>query len=97
MALERHDSHDSHDSYKRRENTKMARFVLTALGGSSIEWYDFFLYSTAAVLIFPVLFFPSGIPSYVALIASFSTFAFGFLARPIGAIVSVIEQGAKRR
>ena len=90
MALERsdsHDSHDSHDRYKRRENTKMARFVLTALGGSSIELYDFFLYSTAAVLIFPVLFFPSGIPAYVALIASFSTFAFGFIARPIGAIV----------
>ena len=82
-----YDSHDSHDRYKRRENTKMARFVLTALGGSSIEWYDFFLYSTAAVLIFPVLFFPSGIPAYVALIASFSTFAFGFIARPIGAIV----------
>ena len=78
MTLERHDKH---------ENTKMARFVLTALGGSSIEWCDFFLYSTAAVLIFPVLFFPSGIPSYVALIASFSTFAFGFIARPIGTIV----------
>ena len=63
---------------------RIRRLVLTVLGGSSIEWYDFFLYSTAAVLIFPVLFFPSGIPSYVALIASFSTFAFGFIARLLG-------------
>ncbi len=38
-------------------NTGMVRFAATALGGSSIEWYDFFLYATAAVFVFPALFF----------------------------------------
>ena len=64
-----------------------AQLAATALGGTSIEWYDFFLYGTAAALVFPVLFFPEDLPAYVALIASFSTFAVGFLARPIGGIV----------
>ncbi len=65
----------------------MRRLASTALGGTSIEWYDFFLYGTAAALVFPALFFPEDMPRYVALIASFSTFAVGFLARPIGGIV----------
>ena len=65
----------------------MRKLAATALGGTSIEWYDFFLYGTAAALVFPVLFFPEDLPAYVALIASFSTFAVGFLARPIGGIV----------
>lgn len=78
MALERRERH---------ENTEMASFVVIALGGSSIEWYNFFLYAIAAVLVFPVLFFPPGVPPYIGLIASFSTFAIGFLARPIGSIV----------
>ena len=65
----------------------MRKLAATALGGTSIEWYDFFLYGTAAALVFPVLFFPEDLPAYVALIASFSTFAVGFLARPVGGIV----------
>ena len=56
----------------------MRKLAATALGGTSIEWYDFFLYGTAAALVFPVLFFPEDLPPYVALIASFSTFAVGF-------------------
>ena len=68
-------------------NTGMVRFAATALGGSSIEWYDFFLYATAAVFVFPALFFPADVPDYVALIASLSTFAVGFVARPIGAVL----------
>ncbi len=67
--------------------TSMRKLAATALGGTSIEWYDFFLYGTAAALVFPVLFFPKDLPAYVALIASFSTFAVGFLARPVGGIV----------
>ena len=63
------------------------RLALTGLAGSSIEWYDFFLYATAAALVFPTVFFSSTLPPLVALIASFSTFAVGFLARPIGAVV----------
>ncbi|MFK7916360.1 MAG: MFS transporter, partial [Pseudomonadales bacterium] len=60
---------------------------LTALAGTSIEWYDFFLYATAAALIFPTLFFSPDMPPAIGLIASFSTFAVGFLARPIGGVL----------
>lgn len=65
----------------------MRKVALTSLAGTSIEWYDFFLYGTAAAIVFPVLFFPADMPAMVALIASFSTFAVGFLARPLGGII----------
>ncbi len=65
----------------------MQKIALTALAGTSIEWYDFFLYATAAALIFPTLFFSPDMPPAVSLIASFSTFAVGFLARPIGGML----------
>ena len=52
--------------------------------GSALEYYDFFIYASAAALIFPQLFFPSGNPT-VAIIASLLTFAIGYLARPVGA------------
>lgn len=65
----------------------MRKIALTALAGTSIEWYDFFLYATAAALIFPTLFFSPDMPPAVGLIASFSTFAVGFLARPIGGVL----------
>ncbi|MDT7794929.1 MAG: hypothetical protein QOD59_4370, partial [Mycobacterium sp.] len=51
-----------------------------------IEWYDFFLFSTAASLVFPQLFFPSGNET-VGTLLSFATFAVGFLARPIGGLI----------
>jgi metabolite-proton symporter len=63
------------------------KVALIALGGTSIEWYDFFLYGTAAALIFPTVFFPQDIPPLVGLLASFSTFAVGFFARPIGGVL----------
>ncbi len=65
----------------------MRTVAMTALGGTSIEWYDFFIYGTAAALVFPILFFSDDMPRYVSLLASFSTFAVGFLARPVGGIV----------
>ncbi|PPG05413.1 MFS transporter [Pseudoclavibacter sp. RFBI5] len=54
--------------------------------GSVLEYYDFTLYSQAAALVFPVVFFPTGDPT-VALISSLATYAVGYVARPIGAIV----------
>lgn len=66
--------------------TNMRKVALTALAGTSIEWYDFFLYATAAALVFPSAFFPDASPA-VGLILSFSTFAFGFIARPVGGIL----------
>jgi MFS family permease len=65
----------------------LIRIALVSLAGTSIEWYDFFLYGTAAALVFPKLFFAQSLPPLVALIASFSTFAVGFIARPIGAVI----------
>lgn len=65
----------------------MARVALTSLAASSIEWYDFFIYGTAAALVFPKLFFAAGLPPAVAQLASFSTFAVGFIARPVGGVV----------
>jgi MHS family shikimate/dehydroshikimate transporter-like MFS transporter len=61
--------------------------VATAnLIGTTIEWYDFFLYGTAAALIFNKLFFPAFDPMIGTLLA-FATFALGFVARPLGGIV----------
>ena len=60
---------------------------LSAMAGTTIEWYDFFLYGTAAALVFPTVFFPEDLSPLVALFASFSTFAVGFIARPVGGII----------
>lgn len=62
------------------------KVILASFVGTTIEWYDFYLYGTAAALVFNVLFFPSFDP-LVGTIAAFGTFAAGFLARPIGSVV----------
>jgi metabolite-proton symporter len=62
------------------------KVALTALAGSSIEWYDFFIYGTAAALVFPALFFP-GFGDLAGTILSYSTFAVGFVARPVGGLI----------
>jgi len=63
-----------------------ARRVLAAsLVGTTIEFFDFYIYATAAVLVFPRLFFPAGDPA-AATLQSLATFALAFLARPIGAV-----------
>ena len=66
--------------------SNMQKVAFTALAGTSIEWYDFFLYGAAAALIFPTAFFGEATPS-TALILSLLTFAAGFIARPIGGII----------
>ena len=68
------------------QDKNMRKVALTALAGTSIEWYDFFLYGAAAALIFPTAFFGE-IPETTALILSLLTFAAGFIARPIGGII----------
>jgi MFS family permease len=62
------------------------RAALAALLGQGIEYYDFYLYGTAAALVLGKLFFPSGDPT-AGTLAAFATFAAGFLLRPVGAIV----------
>ena len=71
---------------KDRSKSNMQRVALTSLAGTSIEWYDFFLYGAAAALIFPTVFFSEADPS-TSLILSLLTFAGGFIARPIGGII----------
>lgn len=63
------------------------KIAVTASAGAAIEWYDFFIYGAAAALVFPKLFFPADLPPFVAQIAAFSTFAVGFVARPIGGLL----------
>jgi MFS family permease len=65
----------------------IGRLAITSLAASSIEWYDFFIYGTAAALVFPKLFFAASLPPAVAQLAAFSTFAVGFIARPVGGVV----------
>ena len=62
------------------------KVATASLIGTAIEWYDFFLYGTAAALIFNKLFFPTFDPMVGTLLA-FATFALGFVARPLGGIV----------
>jgi metabolite-proton symporter len=71
---------------QKKKDTNMQKVALTALAGTSIEWYDFFLYGAAAALIFPKAFFPEASPA-MALILSFGTFAAGFIARPVGGVI----------
>jgi metabolite-proton symporter len=66
--------------------TARRRAVFASTIGTSIEWYDFFLYGTAAALIFPKLFFPGSSP-FAGVLASFTTQFVGFAARPIGAAI----------
>ncbi len=63
-----------------------ARVLLASLIGTTIEFFDFYVYATAAVLIFPTLFFPAE-DATTALLASFATFSIAFFARPFGAVV----------
>ncbi len=62
--------------------------IATASGwiGSALEYYDFFIYATAASLVFPQIFFPSQNPT-VAIVASLATYGVGYVARPVGAFV----------
>jgi metabolite-proton symporter len=69
-------------------NTKNSprRILFASLIGTTIEFFDFYIYATAAVLVFPTLFFPSGDPT-TAKLQSFATFALAFFARPVGSAV----------
>jgi len=68
------------------QHAQVRRAALASSIGTTIEWYDFFLYNTAAALVFPHLFFPAATP-YAGAMASFATYAVGFVARPLGAAI----------
>ncbi len=72
------------DPAQRRQ--MMRRAVIASAAGTTIEWYDFFLYGVAAALVFPQKFFPGSDP-YVGTLLAFSTYFVGFVARPFGAAI----------
>ncbi|CDN63831.1 transporter, major facilitator family protein [Burkholderia cenocepacia BC7] len=70
-----------------RSASNVRRAVTTAVLGQILEWYDFFLYGTAAALVFGKLFFPVGTDPLTGTIAAFGGFTVGFIARPIGGVL----------
>ena len=68
------------------EKASLAKIIMVSSAGSAIEWYDFFIYGTAAALIFNKLFFPNA-DALLGTLLAFSTFAVGFAARPLGGAV----------
>ncbi|GGH54310.1 MFS transporter [Comamonas phosphati] len=73
----------AHEPQGQHQSTKAAA---SGWIGSALEYYDFFIYATAAALVFPQIFFPKGDPA-IAIIASLATYGVGYVARPIGAFV----------
>src|SRR5690349_2684357 len=76
-AVTEHEPHGVHETRKAAASGWI---------GSALEYYDFFIYASAAALVFPQIFFPSGNPT-VAIVASLATYGVGYIARPIGAFV----------
>ncbi len=70
----------------RGQVSAIRKVALASLIGTTIEWYDFFIYGTAAALVFPALFFPE-FSETAGTLAAFATFGVGFFARPVGGIV----------
>ena len=68
------------------ERRALVEAIVASTVGTTIEWYDFFLYGTAAALVFPKLFFPKLDPFW-GQIFSFLTFTAGFVARPLGGLL----------
>ncbi|XAS72868.1 MFS transporter [Micrococcaceae bacterium Sec5.1] len=71
---------------RQQKHSRLPVVAASSLAGTAVEWYDFFLYGTAAALVFNKLFFPTSDP-LVGTMLALGTFAAGFLARPLGAIV----------
>jgi MHS family shikimate/dehydroshikimate transporter-like MFS transporter len=63
------------------------RYVVASLVGNALEWYDFFLYATAASIVFGKLFFPANTDPLVGTLGAFAGFAVGFAARPLGGLI----------
>lgn len=69
-----------------RQPRSLRAVIVAALGASTLEWYDFYIYGTAAALVFNKVFFPSVNPA-LGTLAAFATFGVGFLFRPLGGII----------
>ncbi|MCV7150215.1 MFS transporter [Mycolicibacterium pyrenivorans] len=71
----------------RSVTTGLKRVVVASMAGTVVEWYEFFLYATAATLVFNKVFFAEGMSEASGLIAALLTYAVGFVARPLGGVV----------
>src|ERR687890_2238703 len=67
------------------QQSSVRQVAVASFVGTTLEWYDYFIYGTAAALVFPALFFP-GFSTVAGTLASFATFGVGFFARPVGAV-----------
>lgn len=76
----------THDPATEAPAARPRTILAASLVGTTVEWYDFFLYATAAGLVFPRLFFPMG-DEVVGTLLAFATFAVGFVARPVGGVL----------
>lgn len=74
-------------STRNLDRKNLRRVVTASMAGTVVEWYEFFLYATAATIVFNRIFFPAGGSELDAIISAFLTYAVGFVARPIGGIV----------
>lgn len=70
-----------------RIRTHLGKVVMASMAGTVVEWYEFFLYATAATLVFNEVMFPPSTDPYAGIIAAFLTYAVGFIARPLGGVV----------
>ncbi|GAA1292777.1 MFS transporter [Pseudonocardia aurantiaca] len=70
----------------RQPRSNIVKVVAASMAGTTVEWYDFFLYGVAAALVFPAVFFPSSDPA-VGVLLALGTYAIGFVARPVGGLV----------
>jgi hypothetical protein len=83
--IEKSASRSTSDLDPSRRRQMMIRAVAASAVGTTIEWYDFFLYGVVSALVFPQMFFPGSDP-FVGTLLAFSTFFVGFVARPIWAL-----------
>src|SRR5690349_22094514 len=86
MAIEDNDVTQPAEAAPESQQVQVRRAAMASAIGTTIEWYDFFLYNTAAALVFPHLFFPAS-SAYAGAMQSFATYAVGFAARPVGAAI----------
>ena len=86
MVMDPNEAHRPAQTSEAEKQSQVRKAAFASVVGTSIEWYDFFLYGTAAALIFPGVFFPES-SDYAGQLESFATLAVGFAARPVGAAI----------
>jgi MFS transporter, MHS family, shikimate and dehydroshikimate transport protein len=86
MSLEKGAGMEGVGGEDRGEATSIRKVVVASFVGTTIEWYDYFIFATAAAIVFPQVFFP-GFGGTAGTILSYTTFAVGFVARPLGGVV----------